>query len=101
MDNGSISMVAQEIEKQIRFQPGDLFKKGASISRAAINVGATSPNVEVTIKHSKKEDEEVKLSVHPEATMRQIKEALAKKLGSSDIVAKGRMEKWIGSSLRE
>ncbi|CAE7838571.1 unnamed protein product [Symbiodinium sp. CCMP2592] len=89
-----IKTLSEEIERQLRFQPGDLFgsKAGAmkQTSSAAEAAAVTEAEVQVTVTHPTDRDSVV-VSVPGSANMRQVKDALARKLGRPEVARNGRM----------
>ncbi|CAJ1384995.1 unnamed protein product, partial [Effrenium voratum] len=89
-----IRTLSEEIERQLRFQPGDLFgsKAGAmkQTGSAAEAAAVSEVEVQVTVTHPTDRDSVV-VTVPPSSTMRRVKEALAEKLGRPEVTRNGRM----------
>eukprot|EP00435_Cladocopium_sp_Y103_P067652 s636_g30.t1 len=90
----SIRRLSEEVERHLRFQPGDLFgsKAGAlkQTSSAAEAAAVSEVDVQVTVTHPTDRDSVV-VTVPGSANMKQVKEALAAKLGRPEITRNGRM----------
>ncbi|CAL1134717.1 unnamed protein product [Cladocopium goreaui] len=90
----SIRRLSEEVERHLRFQPGDLFgsKAGAlkQTSSAAEAAAVSEVDVQVTVTHPTDRDSVV-VTVPGSANMKHVKEALAAKLGRPEITRNGRM----------
>eukprot|EP00434_Breviolum_minutum_P011856 symbB.v1.2.010461.t1/scaffold669.1/size295035/12 len=90
----SIRRLSEEVERHLRFQPGDLFgsKAGAlkQTSSAAEAAAVSEVDVQVTVTHPTDRDSVV-VTVPGSASMKHVKEALATKLQRPEITRNGRM----------
>lgn len=94
-DQPGIRTLSEEVERQIRFHPGSLFSskagemKGAVRSEIPAKPQDDEGNVQVIVRHPTDRDE-VAVTVSSQASMRQVKDAVAKQLQRPEILQTGR-----------